>query len=102
MTYKEFIHLLIAEDMTTFIRNIIKIPELNLQGDQFQFYEDNNDHDIENWYLVRNNVFADLKPKLDKHEITYFKWEGELWIGLTHDIRNNKKMNDLYESYLLG
>ena len=100
--YQEFTSLLIAKDMTAFIKTIIKIQALDLQRDQFQFYEDNNDHDIKYWYLVRTNMFADLQQKLDKYEITYFKWKGELWIGLTTDVKNNKKMRDLYEDYLLG
>ena len=103
MTYQEFTRLLIAEDdMTAYIKAIIKRPELDLQRVQFQFYEPNNDHDINHWYLVRNNMFADLKPKLDKYEITHFKWKGKLFIGLVHDIKNNQKLRDLYDSYLLG
>ena len=102
MTYEEFTHLLIAREMTVSIKAMIKNPELDLKRDQFQFYEENNDHDIEAWYLVRANMFADLQTKLDRHEITHFTHENKLWIGLTHDIKNNEKMRALYDSYLLG
>ena len=96
--YHEFIHTLIAKEMTAFIKAIIKIPALDLKRDQFHFYEQNNDYDIKYWYLVRSNTFTKLEQKLDKHEITYFKWEGELWIGLTTDVKNNHKMHNLYDS----
>ena len=102
MTFQEFTHLLIAKNMTNTIQSMIKNPQYDLKREYFSFFEDNNDHDIEAWYLVRTNMFADLKPKLDKFEITHFKWEGELWIGLTTDVKNNQKMHNLYEDYLLG
>ena len=102
MTYKEFTHLLIAKDMTRHIKSIIKNPQYDLKHEYFCFYQDNNDHDIETWYLVRPNMFADLETKLNRHEITHFKWEGELWIGLTTDVKNDQKLRALYEDYLLG
>ena len=102
MTTHEFIHMLIAKDMTCFIKNIIKIPALDLQRDQFYFCEDDNDKSINHWYLVRSNTFADIENKLLDHEISYFKWEGELWIGLTNPLKNNQKLRDLYEDYLMS
>ena len=75
---------------------------LDIPREYFAFFEENNDHDIENWYLVRSSTFADLETKLDQHEITYFTWEGQLWIGLTTDVKNDQKLRNLYDSYLLG
>ena len=100
--YQEFTRMLIRKEMTANIKAMIKNPELNLKRDQFSFYEENNDHDIQNWYLVRNNVFADLKTKLDSHEITHFTHENKLYIGLTIDVKNDQKLRTLYEDYLLG
>ena len=94
--YQTFTKMLIAKDMTDHIKTLMTIPELDLKRDMFYFSDENNH--VDKWYLVRT-IFVNLQDKLLDHEISYFNWCDEIFIGLNHDIKDNKKLQRLYQSY---